>query len=338
MKKKISLLIIGSKDQHLIENFYKKAFNSIGIKKVLFFSNEIYLSIFFFLKKIKLNFLFYPIRSLYFNKICAFLEKHKKIDVICVFKGIEIDKNFLVKLKKKFSSAKFVNVYTDDPFNYSSIATSSSLVPKAIPEYDFFFIYSKIIIKKLKKKYKFCNNFYYLPFGFHSRIKNMKQKKMESNYISFVGNADKYRENIIKKIKKVKINIFGDLWRNIENHSFNKQVLNNNYSKILRKSFISINILREQNAGSHNMKTFEIPAQGALLLTSRSYEQNSFFPENKACVMFDNARELENKILFLKKNKKIAERIARKGFEYSRKHSYINRAKYILKVIYDGNV
>ena len=155
MKKKISLLIIGSKDQHLIENFYKKAFNSIGIKKVLFFSNEIYLSIFFFLKKIKLNFLFYPIRSLYFNKICAFLEKHKKIDVICVFKGIEIDKNFLVKLKKKFSSAKFVNVYTDDPFNYSSIATSSSLVPKAIPEYDFFFIYSKIIIKKLKKNINF---------------------------------------------------------------------------------------------------------------------------------------------------------------------------------------
>ena len=152
MKKKISLAIIGSEDQHLIETFYKKAFNSIGIKKVLFFSNKIYLNVFLFFKKIKLSFLFYPIRSLYFNKICAFLEKHKKIDIFFVFKGIEIDKNFLVKLKKKYSSTKFVNIYTDDPFNYSSIATSSSLVFDAIPEYDFFFIYSKIIIKKLKKK------------------------------------------------------------------------------------------------------------------------------------------------------------------------------------------
>ena len=86
------------------------------------------------------------------------------------------------------------------------------------------------------------------------------------------------------------------------------------------------------------MKTFEIPAMGGLLVTTRSKEQNLFFPENKASIMFNSVKELEKKIFFLKKNNKIAENIRKEGFELSRKHSYKNRAKYILKTIYESNV
>jgi spore maturation protein CgeB len=86
------------------------------------------------------------------------------------------------------------------------------------------------------------------------------------------------------------------------------------------------------------MKTFEIPAMGGLLVTTRSKEQNFFFPENKACIMFNNVAELEKKILFLRKNKKIAEQIRQKGFELSQNHSYNERAKYLLKVICENYV
>ena len=54
--------------------------------------------------------------------------------------------------------------------------------------------------------------------------------------------------------------------------------------------------------------------------------------------MFNSVKELEKKIFFLKKNNKIAENIRKKGFELSREHSYKNRAKYILKTIYESNV
>ena len=37
-------------------------------------------------------------------------------------------------------------------------------------------------------------------------------------------------------------------------------------------------------------------------------------------------------------NKKIAERIRQKGFELSRKHSYNNRAKYLLKLINEQKI
>jgi spore maturation protein CgeB len=85
------------------------------------------------------------------------------------------------------------------------------------------------------------------------------------------------------------------------------------------------------------MKTFEIPAMGGLLFTTRSQEQNFFFPENKASIMFGSTREFEKKIFFIKKNKKIADRIRKKGYELSRKHSYNNRAKCLLKLINKKN-
>ena len=110
------------------------------------------------------------------------------------------------------------------------------------------------------------------------------------------------------------------------------------FANVINKSFVSINILRKQNLGSHNMRTFEIPAMGGLLAASRSNEQNLFFPENRASIMFNSVKELENKIFFLRNNQKVAEEIRKKGFKLSLKHSYKIRAKYLLKIIYDNYV
>lgn len=122
------------------------------------------------------------------------------------------------------------------------------------------------------------------------------------------------------------------------NHSIKTCVFGKNLISVIAKSYASINILRKQNLTSHNMKTFEIPAMGGLLVTTRTKEQNFFFPENKASIMFKNAKELEKKISFLKNNKKIAKSIRRRGFLLSHKHSYKNRAKYLFKIIYKNNV
>lgn len=337
--KKISILIIGSNNKHSIESFYKKAFYSIGIKKINLISNDIYFYLYCLFNSMRAKFLFNLIRPIYERKINFFLRKIKSIDFIIIFKGIEINKDFLINLKNKYPRIKIINIYTDDPFNLRSVSTSSSLLLSSIPVYDFFFIWSKKIKTKLKKKYKFHKIFHYLPFGYDQRAPSIIKKKIDINFISFVASGDKYRESIVKRINKIKLNIFGNSWSsNLRNHSINSFVYGKKLFDIINKSYASINILRKQNLTSHNMKTFEIPAMGGLLVTTRSKEQNLFFPENKASIMFNSVKELEKKIFFLKKNNKIAENIRKKGFELSRKHSYKNRAKYILKTIYESNV
>jgi hypothetical protein len=334
LKKKISLLIIGVKNEYSLENFYKKAFNSIGIKKVFCFPNNINFYLYCLLSKLKLKFLFVPINYIYQCRLNIFLKKRKPFDFIIIFKGIEINKKYLIELKNNNPKTRIINIFTDDPFNLNSVATSSNSLLSSIPIYDYFFIWSQKIKSKLQKRYKSYKNFYYLPFGFSNKINKINKNKIDLNYISLIASGDHYRESIVKKINRIRLNIFGNSWgKNIENHSVKNFVYGKKLIEIIVKSFVSINILRKQNESSHNMKTFEIPAMGGLLVTTRSREQNFFFPENKACVMFDNVAELEKKILFLKKNKIIADQIRQKGFELSQNHSYNERAKYLLKVI-----
>jgi spore maturation protein CgeB len=339
LKKKISLLIIGLKNEYSLENFYKNAFNSIGIKKVSFFSNNINFYLYCLLCSLKLNFLFVPINYIYQFRLNIFLKKEKSFDFIIIFKGIEIDKKYLMELKNKNPKTRIINIFADDPFNLNSVATSSNSLLSSIPIYDYFFIWSQKIKRKLQKKYKFYKNFYYLPFGYNNKIKKINKNKIDINYISFIASGDNYRESIVKKINKIRLNIFGNSWgKDVENHSVKNFVYGKKLIEIIAKSFVSINILRKQNENAHNMKTFEIPAMGGLLVTTRSKEQNFFFPENKSCIMFSNLVELEKKILFLRKNKKIADQIRQKGFELSKNHSYKERAKYLLKVICDNYV
>ena len=82
------------------------------------------------------------------------------------------------------------------------------------------------------------------------------------------------------------------------------------------------------------MKTFEIPAMNGLMLTQRSIEQNYFFPENKACLMFSDIKELKEKIEFIAKNKSKVKKIRNFGYVNSKKNSYRTRAKYLLKKIF----
>ena len=66
----------------------------------------------------------------------------------------------------------------------------------------------------------------------------------------------------------------------------------------MNDSAISLNILRDQNQSSHNMKSFEIPANNGLMLTTRSREQSFFFKENVCCYMY-SSKELNEKIRFI---------------------------------------
>jgi spore maturation protein CgeB len=101
----------------------------------------------------------------------------------------------------------------------------------------------------------------------------------------------------------------------------------------MSRAAVTLNILRKQNRTSHNMKTFEIPGMGGLMLTERSYEQNNFFPENKSSLMYTGLKELKKKILYAYNNKHVSKiRIA--GSKVIKKNYYKNRVNLILDEIW----
>ena len=199
-------------------------------------------------------------------------------------------------------------------------------------EFNFFFIWSKKILKKLKKKIK-NEIFFYLPFGYDEflHIKTKINKKYE-NKINFVGSHDFHRDRMLGEIDKKDLIIFGNNWKDKFQPIFGKKL-----STIIGSSLASINILRKQNITSHNMRTFEVPAMGGLLLTTRSKEQQFYFKDGIDCLMYSSLNELKNKIKFIKKNKKKILDIKKNAYKKSKIHSYTNRSKFILNIIFKND-
>lgn len=333
------ILILGSDESFSLEKMYQRAFSELRNKVNLFHIYNIRKNfISRFIWKYFRFISFFLIRK----KIIEYLKNNnKKYDLIIVFKGIYINKQFLADIKKISNGVKIIDIFPDNPFDVDYFKDiSNKNVLKSIPCFDHVFIYSKIILKKLKKKYP-KNNFSYLPFGYDNVV-HKKLKKI-SNYkpnfdLSFIGTADDERYKIIKELNEFKIILAGDGWNkyNLSNNiTYIKKVNFKNFSKLLNISKISLNILRKQNEKSHNMKTFEIPSMGGLMITKRTSEQNFFFPENKASLMYKNIRELKFKINKLNTNLRKYHQIKKKSYILVKKHSYIERAKFLLKVIYD---
>ena len=141
--------------------------------------------------------------------------------------------------------------------------------------------------------------------------------------------------NILESIN-IKKKIYGGNWiklnkTKIKNVFFGPHIYRKDIFNLMNRSAISLNILRKQNYSAHNMRTFEIPANNGLMLTTRSNEQNKFFKENKACFMFSTKKELKKKIKFILQNPKKAEKVRKFGNSIVGKHSYINRVRYLIK-------
>ncbi len=83
------------------------------------------------------------------------------------------------------------------------------------------------------------------------------------------------------------------------------------YIEAIQNASGVINLLRRQNIeeGSHNMRTFEVPGYGGLLIANRTTEQRDFFEEDKEAIFFESVEELNDKLNFLGRNKEIVNRI-----------------------------
>jgi len=331
-KKNKKILIIGSNEKFSLENMYFRAFKSLK-------HNVHFHHVYNIRKNLVEKFLWKYCKFFFFlfirKKIINFLKlKRNYYDLIIIFKGLYLNKDFITKAKKLGNKAKWINIYPDDPFDVNSLNDiSNKNLLKSINSFDIFFIWSTKILNKLKINYpntKIC----YLPFGYDSfyHKKYYKNKKKEYD-ISFIGTADKKRYYFLNKLKEFKIILAGNGWSKFKLSNNIRYVGTANvkqFSKIINLSHISLNILRDQNEKSHNMKTFEIPAMGGLLLTKRSYEQNLFFPENKSSLMYKNIFELKNKIFFAKNNNKKIIKFKRNSKKNLKKQSYKDRALFII--------
>ena len=335
------LLIVGSDQVHAIENFFIKYTRELNGPVSMFpatsiFHNYYYKNIF---NKIKyragLSSVFAEINKTFKEHVEEF-----KPECIWIFKGMEIFPDTLKWAKSKGIS--LVNYNPDNPFIFTGRGSGNKNITDSLHLYDLHFTYSLEIEKQLKQK---CPGvrIALLPFAYDisSATYEIASHQPEVLKACFLGNPDQQRASFIHRLaeKGVSIDLYGNDWNKYINHNavtIFPPVYELELWKTLARYRVQLNIMRVHNVNSHNMRSFEVPAIGGIMLAPDTPEHHIFFEADKEIFLYDDATQCATKINYLltrsSEDASYIRQLARKRSIESG-YSYRDRSKQVIKEI-----
>jgi spore maturation protein CgeB len=300
----MKILIVGSNKPWAIERFYIKYLKELGADVHLYpapdivfdnHSKNIFNKILFKTK----------IKTGYAEVNRGLIEQADSIkpDWIWVFKGMEIYPATLKLLGRKY---RLVNYNPDHPFVIASSGGGNKNVRDSVGLYHLHFCYNRNLQKQIEQEYKLPVVF--LPFGYDLSAEDYQTINRESELtrVCFLGNPDKTREETVQLVADhgYPVDVYGHGWdkttlRKHKNVIVFDAVYGFAFWKKMRTYRVQLNIFRQHNIGSHNMRTFEIPGAGGIQLAPFSEEHAFFFNENSEIFLYRDQQELLKKVEYL---------------------------------------
>jgi len=334
------ILIVGTGQVYSIEHHYIKHLFGAGAVVSTYFASNLFYE--YYQKSLVNKIVFrlgistiYKTINIKFRRIV----EYEQPDVIWVFKGMEILPESLHWAKSR--RIKLINYNPDNPFIFSGRGSGNKNVTQSIPLYDLHFTYNLSVQKRLEKEFNVKTSI--LPFGFDidDYVYRLSLKEPEILRTCFLGNPDRERTAFIKAIADlgIEISVYGHDWRNFLAHpkvEINEAVYGDALWGVLRRYRVQLNLMRVHNLDSHNMRTFEVPGIGGIMVAPETPEHVSFFENGKEAFFFRNANEcalIINDLIQLPVER--ADKIRNDARDRSIKsmYSYQNRAKLALEII-----
>ena len=297
----MKVLIVGSNKSWAIERYYLKYLKDFGAEIFHYPSADI---VFDYHSKNLFNKILFKskIRTGYqeVNEGLIKMAAAVKPDIIWVFKGMEIYPQTLRLLRSK--GHKLANYNPDHPFIIISSGSGNKNVTDSVGLYDLHFCYGNSLRKEIEERFQLPTVF--LPFAYDESDVSYTPpgQIVEIPRLCFQGNPDAYRAGILNMLvrSKIPVDVYGFGW---EKTDLMKSSEMNVFPIASRPDFwrknqeyaLQLNLFREYNFGSHNMRTFEIPVVGGIQLTTYSEEQAGFFEEGKEIFFFHDPAELVQK-------------------------------------------
>lgn len=265
----------------------------------------------------------------YMNKQFINCVSALKPNVIFFIKAEQITAKTIHFVRKKYTPY-LINFYPDSPFAFWN-SNSNKDVMYSLQDYDCFLSWSLDLIPALYSAG--CKKVNYFPFAFDETlfskhiILNEEEKKLYNSDVCFIGTWEPERAwwltELYTKLPHINLAIWGNEWeKNLPIHSPLKKILKGPaiYGISMRKAFtatkIVLNFIRQQNIQAHNMRTFEVPASNAFLLTQWTKDQaEKLFQAGTNIDCFKNIEELIQKVTFYLQHPEIRKKITQKGFE-----------------------
>lgn len=226
--------------------------------------------------------------------------------------------------------------FTDNPLDRHH-THSNSWIRQGLPLWDTVFIWSQELANKLTQKG--VKNAVFHPFCSDVQYHFPKKQTNPTYDAAFIGNWDdsRKREQYLKAISHHSLGIWGsDYWLTHCQVTSMRGLCQGmctyaEIPEILGSAKIGLNILRPQNEVGHNIRTFEIPATGTLMLSERSQELLNLFEEDREAVYFSSPEELNQKVEYLLHNQPLAKSITEAGYKQAVKHTINERVAEVIR-------
>ena len=225
-----------------------------------------------------------------------------KPDLIWAFKGMEIFPGTWAWAKKR--GIRLVNYNPDNPFVFSGKGSGNKNVTDSIGLFDLHFTYNSSVKERLESS--FDMPVAYLPFGFDvpAALKEKAWGQPEALRLCFLGNPDEARAAFIRQMAEagVPVDVYGNDWDKFLNHDniqIFKPVYGDDLWLTLYRYRVQLNLMRLHNPDSHNMRTFEVPGVGGIMLAPFTKEHAMFFEAEKEAFFYSDLPDAVKKALML---------------------------------------
>jgi len=253
-------------------------------------------------------------------------------NLILLLKGERILAETLNKIHSINSQIHIATWWCDDPLvEWRSHDMHEDALDK-FKEYDTFFISDSYYIPYLRR---WDVKTVYLPLAYSNgtlKYKNMNKLSYIAD-ISFVGQPDNNRNKIIEALREFDTHVWGTGWT-LDGITLHKPTKPDETYKIYASSKISLCINRKQLINGVDLRAFDVPACGCMLISTHQKDITSLYEVGKEVETFQSISELKEKIRYYLKNPEECLKIASEGYNKAHScHSYKHRLEKILKSI-----
>ena len=330
------VLILGEDAAGGITASYARGFSELGVATRTFCLARAYASVLPMVRARVLRRIAEPVLLSAFNDLVVRSLRSIEADMVLVVKGHRLAASTVDAIREA-ADAPVVNFYPDDPF---SRERSNKLVhgPDVLTSYDACFTFARHLIPQYD--HAGARAVHYLPFARDPELHSPPLHEAEPDFdVVFVGNLDERRVGFLEAIADdYDVAVFGERVReeiprgsSLDRSTLGPAAYGAALAQTLARGAISLNVMRPQNASSHNMRSYESPACGAFTLSQRTSELTELFAENEEIACFDSVESLREAVARWLPDRNGRAAIAQAGFERVRDDTYARRAAVMLE-------
>jgi spore maturation protein CgeB len=257
-------------------------------------------------------------------------------ELVLVVKGAELEPATVAALRRA-TGAPVVNLYPDDPFS-TLRANRLRHGPAVLREYTHCFTFARHLVDAYSRAGAAAS---YLPFAWDEHLhRPCPPAGAASLDAVFVGNLDAERIRWLEAVDPARLAVFGEHTRaalprgsRLARARFFPAVYGRDMAALLARSRISLNVMRAQNAASHNMRSWESPACGAFTLSQHTAELAELFRDGEEVALAATPAALGEAVEHWLARPEERARVAAGGLRRVAGESYAARAATILRTV-----